>query len=106
MSSETETKTPALETAAPIVAIPLDLTGLLKKLGHDELALFLPLLNAELTALQQPGANVQTVVENAMKAKIVALAQVPQAESTGIADTAAAAQAQLNSLVSSAVPAA
>ncbi len=82
-----------------VAANPIDLAGLLKKLGHDELALFIPLLDAELTALQQPGANTQAVLQDAMKVKIEALAQVPAAESTGINDTAAAAQVSLHTIL-------
>lgn len=64
-----------------------------------ELAVFLPLLNNFLTALQQPGVNTQAVVQDYGKAQLEALGSLPQAETVGINTVAAAAQTQLNTIV-------
>lgn len=87
--------------AAP--ASPVTPENLIAKLAADELSIFLPLLDNFFTALQQPGVNVQTVVQDFAKEKLNALGAIPQAESTGIADTAALAQGQLHSLVNNAM---
>ena len=63
-----------------------------------ELAIQLGALNAFLTALQQPNANTQLVVQDFGKLQLELLASAPQAEAVGISGVAAAAQTQLNAL--------
>lgn len=69
-----------------------------------ELQVFLPILDNFLTALQAPGVNTENAVQDFAKEQLAAVQAVPQAETTGINTVAAAAQTQLNSLVTSVDP--
>ena len=63
-----------------------------------ESALIAP-LNAFLTAAQQPGVNVQTIVQNAGSLDLAELMALPGVESDAIALVAGAIQAKLNAAI-------
>lgn len=81
---------------------PASLEETLHALSSAELAIFLKPLDAFLTALQEPGVNTETLVQDYAKLQLDSLNNVPLAESTGINVTAAGAQAQLNAIVAKA----
>ena len=64
-----------------------------------ELAVFLPALDKMLTALQAPGVNLETVVQDYAAEQLAAVQAVPQGETVGINQVAATAQTDLNKLV-------
>lgn len=74
---------------------PVDPNAILQNLKAAELKLVLAPIYAFLTAAQQPGANIATIVQGIKVVELEELAQVPAIEAVGIQNIAAALQAKL-----------
>lgn len=82
------------------------MTNPVQSLEQAELAIILKPVDTFLTALQQPGANTENVMQDFAALQLAAIQDAPAIESVGIVNVAAAIQAKLHALVASATTAA
>lgn len=74
----------------------------IQTLASAELAIVLKPVDDFLTALQAPGANTETIVQDFAKLQLAAIQDVPELESVGIGNLAGIIQAKLHGLVNAA----
>lgn len=81
-----------------------DNTNPIQSIASAELAIILKPVDDFLTALQQPDANEETVVQDFARLQLAALQDLPELEAVGINGVAAAVQKKLHDFIASANP--